>query len=158
MRGDGDQAPAARPALRRAAAWRMRGGLPILLGVLAGLALCAVAYFALTLAARPAPDATPTARTICADLTTQRYASVYELLSPDLQRQGGAAQFAASQRELDRLLGDVHTCQASVASNDGAVAALSLTLQRGQAPPANAQVALGETQGSWRITSYDQNF
>jgi hypothetical protein len=154
--GDGGQAPTAGPTRRRVATGWQRGMLPILLGALAGLALCALAYLALTLSAKPAPDPLPTARVICADLTAQRYESLYTLLSPDLQQQGSAAQFAASQRELDSLAGTVHTCQPSVASNSGGVATLALTLQRGQTA-VGAQVTLDETQGSWRVTSYDQN-
>lgn len=154
--GDGGQAIAAGPE-RRMATRRMRGALPILLGALAGLALCALAYLALTLSAKPAPNPAPTARTICADLTAQRYESLYTLLSPDLQRQGSAAQFAASQRELDSLLGPVRACHASVTSESGGVVSLALTLQRGQTAAASAQVTLDEAQGVWRVSSYDQN-
>jgi hypothetical protein len=138
-----------------------RGGLPILLGVAAGLALCALAYFALTFAAPQAtlaPDPAPTARAICADLSGQHYDTLYALLTPDLQRQGTEAQFAASQRELDSLLGAVHGCQASVTTNGGGAAAITLRLQRGQTPAAGAHLALAQTQGgAWRIASYDQN-
>jgi hypothetical protein len=155
--GDGGQALIAGAMRRRVATGWQRGMLPILLGALAGLALCALAYLALTLSAKPAPDPMPTARVICADLTAQRYDSLYTLLSPDLQRQGSAAQFAASQRELDSLAGPVHSCQPSVTSNSGGVVTLALTLQRGQAAAVGAQVTLDEAQGSWRLTSYDQN-
>ena len=155
--GEGRQALATGPTRRRVALGRLRGAPAILLGALAGLALCALVYLALALSAKPAPDPMPTARVICADLTAQRYDSLYTLLSPDLQRQGSAAQFAASQRELDSLAGTVQTCQASVASVGGGVATLTLTLQRGQAAAVGAQVTLDEAQGSWRLTSYDQN-
>jgi hypothetical protein len=132
----------------------MRGGLPILLGVAAGLALCAVVYLTLTLTAGRAPDPAPTARAICADLTSQRYDNLYTLLAPDLQRQGTQAQFTASQRELDRLLGPAKSCAATVNSTSGGAADVTLALQRGQA--ASAQLTLIEEQGSWRIASYGQ--
>lgn len=157
MRGDGGQPMAAETSVRRTAAGgRPRSVLPILLGVVAGLAICALAYFALTLRAGPTPDPAPTARAICADLTAQKYDSLYALLSPDLQGQGTEAQFAASQRELDSLLGPTRTCQAAVMSNTGSQATIALTLQRGQTAAKGAQVGLTEAQGSWRIISYDQ--
>lgn len=157
MRGDGGQPMTAESGGRRAVAGgRPRSALPILLGVAAGLAICALAYFALTLRAGPTPDPTPTARAICADLTTQKYDSLYTLLSPDLQSQGTEAQFVASQRELDSLLGPTRTCQAAVMANTGSQATIALTLQRGQTAAKSAQVALAEAQGNWRITSYDQ--
>lgn len=155
--GEAQAALATEDARRRVARGWQRGVLPILLGALAGLALCALAYLALTLSAKPAPDPLPTARVICADLTAQRYESLYTLLSPDLQRQGNATQFAASQRELDSLTGPVRTCQASVASVSGSVVTLTLTLQRGQTAAVSAQATLDEEQGSWRVTSYDQH-
>lgn len=153
MRSESGQLGADSPQQRVTAA-RMRGGLPILLGVAAGLALCAVVYLVMTLTAGPAPDPAPTARAICADLTSQRYDNLYTLLSPDLQRQGTEAQFTASQRELDRLLGPTKNCAATVNSTSGGAANVTLALQRGQA--ASARLALTQTQGSWRIASYDQ--
>lgn len=158
MRGDGGQPVAAESRGQRAQAGKPpRSALPVLLGVAAGLAICALVYFALTLRAGPAPDPTPTARAICADLTTQQYDSLYTLLSPDLQSQGTEAQFVASQRELDSLLGSTRTCRVTVLSNTGSAATISLTLQRGQTAAKGAQVALALAQGNWRIASYDQN-
>src|SRR5579862_4201752 len=82
---------------------RGRRWLPILSGVIAGIALVALALAALiilrtpqpTTAALPSP--TPTAQALCADLRAQRYDAAYRLLSPGLQRQGTVAQFTASQ-------------------------------------------------------------
>ena len=137
---------------------RARGIVPILLGVMAGLALCAVAYAALTFNNKPAPDPAPVARAICADLSAQRYDTLYAMLSPNLQSEGSEAQFAASQRELDSLQGVVTTCAATVASQSDGVAALTLNLRRGAAPAVSAQVALAQAGNGWRISSYDQNF
>ena len=137
---------------------RMRGVVPILLGVITGLALCAVAYAALTFNSKPAPDPTPTAQAICADLSAQRYDALYTMLSPNLQSEGSEAQFAASQRELDSLQGAVTTCAATVASQSDGVASLTLNLRRGAAPAVSAHVTLAQAGEGWRISSYDQNF
>ncbi len=131
-----------------------RGWLPIALGGVAGIAVCALGAVALLLLRQPTPDPAPAARAICADLTTQRYDSLYEMLTPELQTQGTQAQFVASQRELDRLLGPVRTCKVSEASASGASAAATLALQRTHA--ATAHVALAQTSAGWRLASYDQ--
>lgn len=139
-----------------AAGARMRGPrrwAPIALGVGAGLAICVVAALILGLFHQPASDAAPTARAICADLTAQRYDHLYALLSSDLQAQGSEAQFAASQRELDRLRGPVRVCQVSVASASGGAMSATLSLQRTQTSV--ARVELTEVAGGWRIASYD---
>lgn len=155
MRDTRDDSLAA-DATRSSALWKPRGALPVLLGALAGLALCAVVILALTLAAAPPPDPAPTARMICADLTSQRYDSLYTLLAPSLQSQGTQAQFVASQRQLDVLLGPVQSCQTSIDATSGGVARVALTLQRGQAAAAQARLALTQAPGGWRISSYDQ--
>jgi hypothetical protein len=131
-----------------------RAWLPIALGIVAGLAICVVVALALRFANQPAPDPAPTARAICSDLSSQRYKSLYDLLTPNLQMQGTLSQFVASQRELDRLLGPVRACQVSGASASGASADVILTLQRTRATTAHA--ALSQTSGGWRIASYDQ--
>lgn len=155
MRSDSDQPTVREPAQGRRMAPR---ALPILLGVGAGLALCALVYFALTFFNGPTPsDPAPTARAICADLTSKSYGPLYGLLATDLQRQGTQTQFVASQRELDSLLGPVHTCAATVNATSGASASVTLTLQRGQATPASAPLSLTFAQGTWRVTAYDQN-
>src|SRR5512143_1080980 len=93
-----------------------RAWLPIALGVVAGLAICATGAFVQIHFHPPIPDPAPTARAICAALSSQRFDSLYGLLTPNLQTQGTQAQFVASQRELDRLLGPVRACQVSGAS------------------------------------------
>jgi hypothetical protein len=135
-----------------------RGIVPILLGVMAGVALCAVVFAALTFNNKTAPDSTPAARAICADLSAQRYDALYTMLSPNLQSEGSEAQFAASQRELDSLQGAVTTCAATVASQSDGVASLTLNLRRGAAPAVSAHVTLAQAGEGWRISSYDQNF
>jgi hypothetical protein len=137
---------------------RMRGVVPILLGVVTGLALCAVAYAALTFNAKPAPDPTHAAHAICADLSAQRYDALYSMLIPNLQRQGSEAQFTASQRELDSLQGAVAGCTATVASQSDGIAAIRLDLRRGTSPAISAQVTLTQASNDWQISGYDQNF
>lgn len=128
--------------------------LPVALGIGAGLALCVVAALLLGLLRQPAPDSAPTARAICSDLAAQRYDRLYALLSPGLQAQGSEAQFAASQRELDRLRGPVRVCRASVASASGGNMSVTLSLQRAQT--SIARVGLTQAEGGWRIASYDE--
>lgn len=149
-----DEQPAAESGRAGAEGRVPRAWLPIALGVVAGLAICATGAFVQIHFHPPIPDPAPTARAICADLSSQRFDSLYGLLTPNLQTQGTQAQFVASQRELDRLLGPVHACQVSGASVRGASADVTLTLQRTEA--VTAHVALVQTSGNWRISNYGQ--
>lgn len=133
--------------------------MPVLLGALAGLALCGLGYLTLNLLSGHQPDAQPTARAICADLTAQRYDQLYTLLDPALQAQGTEAQFAASQRELDQLQGRVTSCApgAITLSGDNASVPFSLT-RAGSSQPAVAQATLTSTGTTWRIAAYTGAF
>ncbi len=132
---------------------------PVLLGVLAGLALCGLGYLTLTLLTPRQPDVRPTARAICADLTGQRYDQLYMLLAPALQAQGTEAQFIASQRELDQLQGRVTDCSTSSVAISGASASVTFTLMRaGATQPTTAQASLGADGNAWRITAYTGAF
>jgi len=141
---------------RPRAGWRRF--TPILLGLVAGIALVAVALGALIIftprvAQPPAPSATT--QQLCADLTTQRYADAYALLSPRLQAQGSEAQFVASQRELDALQGDVTTCSAAIVNVAGASASAALQVTRAHAKAASAAVTLTVVGSAWRVDAYD---
>jgi hypothetical protein len=139
--------------LRRAPA------MPVLLGALAGLALCGLGYLALNLFTNRQPDTQPTVRAICADLTTQRYDHLYTLLSPTLQTQGSQAQFVASQQEIDALLGPVKACAAGSSSISGSTATIGFSLTRaGSVQPAPAQATLTASGGAWRISAYTGAF
>jgi hypothetical protein len=141
------------------AGWRRFTYAPLLLGALAGLALCALAYVTLTVFTPRQPDITPTARAICADLTTQRYADLYARLDPALRAQGTEAQFAASQRELDQLKGAVTACSTTSARISSGAASLTLSLTRsGAHQPTSAQATLTSDGGAWRITAYSGAF
>jgi len=147
--------PASRAARPRAG-WRRF--MPILLGLGAGIALVALALGALILltprpAAPPAPSLTTQA--FCADLTAQRYADAYALLSPRLQAQGSQAQFVASQRELDALQGDVTACSSAIVNVAGGSASASLQVTRAHTKSASAAVTLVAVGSSWRVDSYD---
>jgi hypothetical protein len=144
------------PARPRAQAvmplWRR--WLPALLGAVAGLALCAAGLgLANVLSPRsPAPDST--ARAFCAALAGQHYVAAYGLLSPDQQTQGTAAQFAATQRQLDALRGKITACAYRVESDDDHSAQVTLTLTRESAGTLSASVRLLLVNGAWRVESY----
>ncbi len=133
------------------------GALPIMLGIVAGLVLCAVALIALNAPAngRP-PDPSTTVGSICADLSTHKYDDLYSLLTPALQQQGNQAQFVASQRELDVLLGPVTSCKQSVVWRGNDVSQASLTLARKN--EATSNITLAYKQSDWRIVDFDKNF
>ncbi len=155
MRGEDEMAAPPETARR----WRRLIATPILLGALAGLALCGLGYLALNLFSGHQPDAQPAARAICADLTTQRYDQLYTLLDPALQAQGTEAQFAASQRELDQLQGRVTTCAPGATTISGASASVAFSLTRAGSPqPASALASLTSDGTSWRIAAYTGAF
>lgn len=132
---------------------------PVLLGALAGLALCGLGYFTLSLIYPRPPEIQPTARAICADLTAQRYDQLYTLLDPALQAQGTEAQFVASQRELDKLQGPVTGCATASVTVSGANAGVTFTLTRtGSRQPASAQATLTMDGASWHVTAYTGAF
>lgn len=144
---DGEKRPRRAPAM------------PVLLGALAGLALCGLGYLALNLFTGRQPDVQPTVRAICADLTARRYDHLYTLLTPALQAQGSEAQFVASQQELDALLGPVKACAPGPLSTSGSTTTIPFSLTRaGSIQPASAQVALAVSADTWRISAYTGAF
>ncbi len=155
MRGEDEMAKAdveRQPARRLPAT-------PILLGALAGLALCGLGYFTLSLIYPSPPDIQPTTHAICADLTAQRYDQLYTLLDPALQAQGTEAQFVASQRELDQLQGHVTGCATASVTVSGVNAGVTFTLTRADSRlPAPAQATLTTDGASWRVTAYTGAF
>lgn len=143
---------AARPAPRRALRF-----LPVVLGMVAGVALVIVGLSLLSRGSATAqpPSFTPTARQVCNDLTAQRYDDLYGLLSTAQQQIGPRDQFVAVQRQLDAQLGATHTCAYSAAQQDASHVTLTLTLTRGAAPAAQAQAQLTYERNGWRISDYD---
>ena len=131
-----------------------RRWLPALLGAVAGLALCATGLGLVNALSPRAPAPDPTARALCAALTGQDYAAAYQLLAPDQQAQGTAAQFAAAQRQLDALRGKITTCAYHVESNDDHTAQIMLTLTRKGAGTLSASAGLILVNGAWRVASY----
>lgn len=133
--------------------WRRQVGLP--LGVAAGLAVCALAFVVASAFTGPRmPPPAPAAQAICADLQHQDYADLFSRLAP-AQRAGSEQQFAASQRELDRLRGPVASCTYTLPSVRASAATARLTIVRGAGAPTQADVELGAADGVWQIESYD---
>lgn len=140
---------------------RVPPGLPIALGALAGLALCTLGYIALLFLVphqQAQPNVQPTANTICVDLLHRSYDQLYTLLDSSLQEQGTQAQFVASQRQLDTLLGPVSSCAPSQPAIAGATATLAYSLTRTTGENATVKVTLIDQDGSWRISSYNGAF
>lgn len=135
-----------------------RGPLPLLLGAATGLLVGALG-FAILLHAHPAsaPTAGPAtiARALCADLSAQRYADIYNSLAASEQAQGTQAQFVASQQQLDALLGRVTRCTIGASQTTAASAAITLSVARGSGGGAPGEIRLGVQGGAWRVVSYD---
>jgi hypothetical protein len=134
----------------------LRRQLGVVLGAAVGVVICAILFAVLSLSSGPQPappDAT--ARTLCTDLTAQRYDDLYGRLAPALQSAGTPQQFAASQRQLDTLRGTATACTyAGVGASDTS-ATLSFGLTRDHTAPTTAVVTLSYSDGAWRIDSYD---
>lgn len=135
---------------------------PLLLGAFAGIGVCALSLLLLSLlrgqastpaAHLPAPGAT--AQAICADLQRQDYAALYSRLTSGLRTEGTAAQFVASQRQLDIALGTVTHCTAIVTGGDTGQASVQFTLTRGRGAPTSATGHLTYEGGAWRLDAYD---
>ena len=134
----------------------LRRQLGIVIGAAAGLVVCAVIFAIVNLTAGPrVPPPDTVARTLCADLTSQRYDDLYTRLAPALQSAGTPRQFAASQRQLDSLRGTVSTCSFTLVSASDAAATLRFSLTRDRNAPAIADVVMRYDSGAWRIESYD---
>jgi hypothetical protein len=106
---------------------------------------------------RPPPSPSTTAGSICTDLRTADYASLYSVLAPSLQQQGTnpQAEFSASQRELDIVSGRVVTCSYHLQQVSGQQQSVIYSISRGDRPAHPAEVLLVYQNGRWRIQSYD---
>lgn len=134
----------------------LRRQLGIVVGAAAGLVVCAMIFAIISLTSGPrVPPPDTTARAFCADLTAQRYDDLYARLAPALQSAGTPEQFAASQRQLDRLRGTVSACSYTQVSASDTAATLRFSLTRNHNAPASADVVLRYASGAWRIESYD---
>jgi hypothetical protein len=131
--------------------------LPLVLGAVTGLVLSIVALVALLAINRPPPSSTATASSICTDLGTADYASLYSELAPSLQQQGTNPQveFSASQRELDIVSGRVMSCSYQLQQVSGQQQSVVYSISRGGRPARPAEVLLVYQNGRWRIQSYD---
>ncbi len=134
--------------------WRRQLGL--LLGIAAGLVVCAVVFVvANAITGRRMPPPAPAAQAICADLEHQDYSDLFSRLAPPQRAAGSEQQFEASQRELDRLRGPVTSCGYALLSVSANAATTRLTIARGTEAPTQAEVELGAENGVWQIESYD---
>ncbi|HEX6797477.1 MAG TPA: hypothetical protein VF116_07165 [Ktedonobacterales bacterium] len=136
--------------------WRRQIGL--LLGVAAGIAVCAVALVVANAITGPRmPPPAPVAAAICADLEHQSYSDLYTRLAPAQRAAGSEQQFVASQQQLDRLRGPVTSCAYTLPSVRDNAATARLTIVRGTEAPTQADVQLGAEDGAWLVESYDTN-
>lgn len=162
MASDSGREPRSRPrpqsageaAPRRAGRW---GGLAIVLGALAGIAICAAAFGVLTLVNGRAVSPDGAAQALCADIQSQNYTAAYALLAPPLQHEGTAQQFALSQQQLDDMRGKVTACVYTIASSDSAQASLTLTVTRGQSGATAGAVHFQYLSNAWKVDSYDSS-
>ena len=144
----GGQSPSApRGLLRRA---------PIVLGTITGLVVCALAFAVLQLTAAQAPAPIDRATTLCTQLKAQRYAEIYSTLSARLRAEGTAAQFAASQEQLDVLYGKVTTCSANATQASGQPS-LTLSVTRARQGTRAGSITLVYEDNAWKIDSYDSS-
>lgn len=134
--------------------WRRQIGL--LLGVAAGIVVCAVALVVANAITGPRmPPPAPVAAAICADLEHQSYSDLYTRLAPAQRAAGSEQQFVASQQQLDRLRGPVTSCTYTLPSVRDNAATARLTIVRGSEAPVQADVELGAEGGGWLVESYD---
>jgi hypothetical protein len=133
---------------------------PLVLGVGAGIALCLLGALTLALlrggasvVSLPAPA--PVAQQICADLQHQDYTDLYTLLSAAQRSTGDAAQFAASQRQLDVASGAVTSCSVAVVESTGGKADVRFSVTRAQTGASTGQGSLVYESNSWRLDAYD---
>lgn len=129
--------------------------LPIVLGAATGILLCVLVLVVLFAANSRAASPETAGQALCADLQAQNYDAVYDLLAPPLQNLGNAAQFSASQRELDALSGKVASCTVTVQHVDAAQASLLLTITRERTGAAQASVHMQFLGGAWKVDTYD---
>ena len=139
-------------APRRAARW---GGLAIVLGALAGIAVCAVVFGGLYLVNGRAASPDGAAQALCADLQAQNYAAAYGMLAPALQHEGTAQQFALSQQQLDGIKGKVTACVYTITSADSAQSSVTLTVTRALGGSMSGAVHFQYLGNAWKVDSYD---
>lgn len=140
------------PGPRRSGRW---GGLAIVLGALAGIAICAAAFGILNLVNGRTVSPDGTAQALCADLQSQNYTAAYGLLAPALQHEGTAQQFVLSQEQLDGMNGKVTACVYTITSADSAQSTLTLTVSRGRGGSMAGAVHFQYLGNAWKVDSYD---
>ncbi len=97
------------------------------------------------------------AQRFCDALVARDYPTAYAYLSTALQGQGTEEQFAASQRDLDRIKGTVTRCAFSYVRVSGPRAVFQMNVARAQAGTATGVLQLVFERNSWKVDAYDAN-
>jgi hypothetical protein len=148
--------PAPEPAPpTRARSWPRRLRL-LAMAALAGLILAVVTAGYLIFGSQTG-SASVAVQRFCDALTTQSYAAAYAELSSALQQEGNEAQFAASQRDLDRLNGVATSCAFSNPQVRGAAVTFILHITRSRAGPLAGSLQMVHESGAWKVANYDAN-
>jgi hypothetical protein len=131
---------------RRALLWAALVGLVVALGVVAVLVFTP-----------GTGGASVAAQRFCDALVRRDYTAAYGQLAQNLRGEGTAAQFAASQQDLDRLDGAVSSCRFSAPQVHGSRAMFTLTLTRAQSGTMSGALELVLERGAWLVDAYDAN-
>lgn len=129
----------------------------VVLGVVAVLLIAGIAggiVFAVSQAKQPGLVLSQ----YCADLTHQKYADAYTLLSSGAHTQASATQWAQDAQVHDQLDGAAKTCSASQVSSGPltfASAGASATLTIARAKSATGLVVLTHQVDGWKIDKFD---
>jgi hypothetical protein len=149
-----DPSPAAAPSRARS----LLSNRPLmLLGALAVVLLGAIAggaAFAANQAGQPGQALTR----FCADLTQQKYADAYGLLSSGARAQTSQDQWVQQQQLHDQVDGPAHTCSAGQTSGGWltfAVAGSSASVKITRAKPSSGVVVLAHQANGWKVDKID---
>jgi predicted lipid-binding transport protein (Tim44 family) len=92
----------------------------------------------------------------CDALVAQDYPTAYAALDSAQQRQGTEAQFADSQRVLDRVRGPATACTFAYPQVQASSATFTLVVTRGGSTVSGALRLILE-RGKWKVDAYDAN-
>jgi hypothetical protein len=129
----------------------------ILLGALAVVLLAAIAG-GLAFAANQAGQPGQVLTRFCADLTKQKYADAYSLLSSAARAQTKQEQWVQQQTLHDQIDGTIHTCSAGQTSGGWltfANAGSSSTVTISRTKPYSGLVVLAHQTDGWKVDKID---
>ncbi len=153
--------PEYRPRERRSPRWPF-----ITCGVVIGVLFlpCLLVTWLVGWSATQVAGSNTVVAALCRDLTTQRYAAVYDdLLSTRLQQQEGRDEFVAMNLRRDATDGRVRGCRSplthfSITSGQSAVARTELALEITRGRTYAGTITLVRQGGSWKIDQLDPVF